>query len=1057
MIEIIPHSNTRRGLAESKWHRVCGILTLLLPVAMAQAAPALNVVISNETAPPGDTVQIKISLDKAAVLSLGELAFDLDPTVFGPVTGIAVLSAAGDGCGYAMINGSHLDIHLASPSATLGSTAGMPLVVIAVQILSTAVPGARATINADPTRSQWIGPPVTVYSVAVTPGTVTVGGALSVSAVNPVSNLAAGAVVRIQGGGFTSSTTVDIAAVNVASVQNVGPQEIDVTLAGPADLGGKRITVSNPGGSPVDFFAAPPAQPLSTLGGGAPSGNLDGALPLFPVASYTAGYSDQLKPGFNFGRVALANPNPSPVDVLLEGLDSQSVLRQATVTIPAGGAYDNDFASLIGTGTWVQASATAPLRMIELISDTSTSHPAGYYETAPLSPAGATLPLAVAVGPNTETRFNWVTGTAPPQSQTFTLAGSPQGESVSFTASSSTTSGGNWLSVTPASGTAPSVLTVTANPTGLAAGVYYGSITVTPLATRFHSAGARVSIRVALTATSAPLVNHIIQRASNNLLITPDMLPGQFTVNTSTDSGGNWLSATPLSGTTPTQLQLTTAPGNLGPGVYAGTVAVNGSGGNTVVLESTLTVYGGVQLITSRYPVFALGPDGSPSAPQTVPVDVWCSAVPCSLVGMPQNLTWTATASTHSGGNWLHVVSSGFGVTISVDSPQPPLPGVYTGVVTVTSDQAAPAQIPVALNVWTGPVPALFVDPPTLSLTSAPFASPIPGEGIICASTGSLNVQQKAKATTSSGGAWLAVTANPDVTNLCGITLSLDASHLDSGVYQGDVTISVPGQSVDVPVTLTIPPPLNNCCAQPLLGSFVNAASGIQGAIAAGEIITIHGIELNYFGPNTTFTLDSNGRVPTSLGKAEVLINGKPSPMLYTSPWQINAIVPYEVAGLTAATVQVLFNGTSNVWSVPVAPAAPAIFTLDATGSGPAAVLNQDNSVNGPAQPAVRGSVIQIFATGLPVTGAVTGSVTPAAAPGSTDPVSVAIGGVTASIQYAGPAPGEIAGLIQVNAVVPDNAPTGTAIPIVLSVSPPQGPLQPIIYASQLGATVAVQ
>ena len=87
--------------------------------------------------------------------------------------------------------------------------------------------------------------------------------------------------------------------------------------------------------------------------------------------------------------------------------------------------------------------------------------------------------------------------------------------------------------------------------------------------------------------------------------------------------------------------------------------------------------------------------------------------------------------------------------------------------------------------------------------------------------------------------------------------------------------------------------------------------------------------------------------------------------------------------------------------------------------------------MNDPAQSAARGSVIQIFATGTSVAGAITGSITPAPAPGSTDPVSVAIGGVTASIQYAGPAPGEIAGLIQVNAVVPDNAPTGPAIPIV--------------------------
>ena len=420
------------------------------------------------------------------------------------------------------------------------------------------------------------------------------------------------------------------------------------------------------------------------------------------------------------------------------------------------------------------------------------SRPTASDQAAPFTPMAAPA-LAVAVPAGTVTQFNWVTGTAPPQPQTFTLAGAPAGENVSFTVSSSTTSGGNWLSVTPASGTTPFVLTVTAKPSGLGPGVYRGSITVMPLASRLQPAGAPVSILAALTVTSSPLVNRIILPAgfepgassalTKTLQRTPDMMPGAFTVDVITDSGGNWLSATPLSGTTPTQLQLTAAPGNLGPGVYAGTVTVNGSGGNTMVVESTLTLSGGVQLITSRYPVFALG-TGAPSAPRNVAVQVWCSAQPCSLVGTPENLTLTATASTHSGGNWLHAASSGFGVIISVDSPEPPVPGVYTGVVAVTLDQAAPAQIPVALNVWSGPVPALFAGPAAVSLVSAPFAAPT-GGGAICTSTGFFDVQEAVKATTSNGGAWLGVTANPDVTNFGGITLSLDASHLDAGVYQG--------------------------------------------------------------------------------------------------------------------------------------------------------------------------------------------------------------------------------------------------------------------------------
>jgi len=363
--------------------------------------------------------------------------------------------------------------------------------------------------------------------------------------------------------------------------------------------------------------------------------------------------------------------------------------------------------------------------------------------------------------------------------------------------------------------------------------------------------------------------------------------------------------------------------------------------------------------------------------------------------------------------------------------------------------------------VWTGPVPALFANPAAILLTASPFSAPVADAADICTSTGSLAVRQTAQATTSNGGNWLGVTVTNDVTGSCGIRLSIDASHLDSGVYHRVVTISVPGQTLDVPVTLTIPPMNVNPFYQPVLGSVLNGASFIQGAIAPGEIITLRGFGLSLVSPSPlekSFTTHSSGNVPLNLAGTEVLINGKPAPVLYESSSQVNAIAPYEIAGKSAATVQITVGGgASQVWSVPIAPAAPGIFTLDSTGAGQAAVLNQDNSVNGPAQPAARGSVIQIFATGIPVAGAMTGSITPAPAPGSTDPVSVAIGGTTASIQYAGPTPGEVAGVIQVNAVVPENAPTGPAVPIVLSVSPPQGPLQPIIYASQAGATIAVQ
>jgi uncharacterized protein (TIGR03437 family) len=148
--------------------------------------------------------------------------------------------------------------------------------------------------------------------------------------------------------------------------------------------------------------------------------------------------------------------------------------------------------------------------------------------------------------------------------------------------------------------------------------------------------------------------------------------------------------------------------------------------------------------------------------------------------------------------------------------------------------------------------------------------------------------------------------------------------------------------------------------------------------------------------------------------------------------------------------MQIQLNGQMQP-PVPVAivPTAPGIFTLTETGKGAGAILNQDNSLNSPASPAALGSIIQIFGTGAgqmnppSITGQLAGF-TPAQ---PLQPVSVTIGGVPAQIMYAGPAPTLVSGVVQVNAMVPNTAPAGPAIPIVLTVGN---------ASSQPGVTVSI-
>lgn len=210
----------------------------------------------------------------------------------------------------------------------------------------------------------------------------------------------------------------------------------------------------------------------------------------------------------------------------------------------------------------------------------------------------------------------------------------------------------------------------------------------------------------------------------------------------------------------------------------------------------------------------------------------------------------------------------------------------------------------------------------------------------------------------------------------------------------------------------------------------VHAATAVSTSLSPGLILVIYGANL---GPPslTTLTVNANGVVDSSLAGTQVLIEGVAAPLVYVSATQISAIVPASVAGRTTARLQVIANGVSSeVLTLPVAPAAPGVFTTNFSGRGQGALLNQDNSVNSTARPAARGEVVQIYATGFgllsmaPPDGAIaTGPISIA----STN-LSVTIGGVPATVLYAGAAPGLVAGVVQINVLVPPTAPAGSAV-----------------------------
>jgi uncharacterized protein (TIGR03437 family) len=219
--------------------------------------------------------------------------------------------------------------------------------------------------------------------------------------------------------------------------------------------------------------------------------------------------------------------------------------------------------------------------------------------------------------------------------------------------------------------------------------------------------------------------------------------------------------------------------------------------------------------------------------------------------------------------------------------------------------------------------------------------------------------------------------------------------------------------------------------------SITNSASGVSDAVAPGEIITIKG---NGLGPTAgvSFAVDSaTNTVATALADTRVMFGSFAAPITYTSAGQVNAIVPYEVAGLTQVPIQVQYHGAYSVpQTFQVAAASPAAFTFNSTGSGTAIAANQDGIFNGPSSPAEKGSYVTIYFTGGGQTNpaGVTGSITRVGLKWLTQPIMVTVGGQSAAVLFDGAAPGLIDGLGQLNIQLSPNTPSGPAQSLIITV-----------------------
>jgi uncharacterized protein (TIGR03437 family) len=253
------------------------------------------------------------------------------------------------------------------------------------------------------------------------------------------------------------------------------------------------------------------------------------------------------------------------------------------------------------------------------------------------------------------------------------------------------------------------------------------------------------------------------------------------------------------------------------------------------------------------------------------------------------------------------------------------------------------------------------------------------------------------------------------------------------------------------------------------ISAITNAASYALGAISRGEIIAIFGENI---GPSVPAQLSvAAGFVQTNAGGVTVTIDGVAAPILYASGSQVSVQVPYTArlgtAALGTARTLILTYGTATPaqTNVDIVAAAPGIFTLNASGTGAALVLNfnavtSTYSINSSTNPAALGSTVVLFLTGegdyaSSAYSPETGFIVPLTPPVSTgvypqlNPLpAVTIGGASAAVNYAGPIPSSMLGLLQINTVIPQGATTGSAVALSISIGAVQ---------TQSNVTIAVQ
>jgi uncharacterized protein (TIGR03437 family) len=707
-----------------------------------------------------------------------------------------------------------------------------------------------------------------------------------------------------------------------------------------------------------------------------------------------------------------------------------------------------------------------------------------------------------------------------PATQTIAVRSSPAGVAFTVAVTGPAPHNGAWLLFSASTGRAPQSLTAQVNPTGLPAGSYTATVTITATTgTPPPSATVAVTLLVApppptlAVAPAALSFTYITgEPIAGNVALTSNFIlssTGAATGATVSVTGANWLKVNPTGNITLAGLlntvSATVDPTGLVPRVYTSSIRIESKAAANplLTLAVTLTVQAARPQVLATWPAgvgqqspqsivtlagsnffstsvaavsgFTSGiavsaTDGSNTSTETFYIPVYAatathlrvsmgSPLPAGIVGT----SYTALTLAADGGTgpyfWNAIGALPGGMTISGNqlTGTPTAAGSYYFSLEAVDSSlpfAARAQMPVKLTILPSAVPPLS---PRIIGPSAPLPAGVVGTAY--PSTISVNVIGGGPPTFTATGLPLGLTLSSagllaGTPATVGTTGTLAASLVSDTALLTTIPATFLANPGILRMTVTTPTPGGGASneaqflifgSQPQITAVVSSASFLQGTVSPGEIITIFGLGL---GPASLVLFDPSvpaPQIPLALPgttpNTSITVNGTPAPILYTSANQVSAIVPYGISGTTADVIVSYAGVGSQPVTVALAATNPALFTVDASGRGQGAILNYnattaDYTTNSGANAAVRGQTVILYATGIGVTTSASANTLIPASPPVTPLASptVTIGGQAASVVGASSPAGSVPGLLQLNVTIPTNAPTGAAVPVVVSI-----------------------